>query len=118
MKIVFCFLSMLYLCNLSAQDTLTVWRYADLSYPLGGFSTKARVAVDYGETSGWFKSVELIEDDKGKAIRFKSPVDALNWMSQKGWDLIQSYQAEENAGITKLQYIHFIMRRREEYQSK
>lgn len=93
-----------------------VWRYADLTYPLGGFSTKARVQVDYGESSsGWFKSPEMLEGVDGKAIKFKSPVDALNWMSERGWELVQSYETTTSGSglTTDLNYIHFIMRRME-----
>lgn len=103
-------------CNVSAQDTTMVWRYADLTYPTGGINTKAKVQVDYGESSGWFKASEMLEDESGKAIKFKSPVDALNWMSARGWELVQSYQTGEVIGIgTKLEYLHFIMRRKEAF---
>lgn len=112
---IFIFWLLVQVCSVSAQDTTMVWRYADLTYPLGGFSTKARVQVDYGETSGWFKPAEMIEDESGKAIKFKSPVDALNWMSARGWEFVQSYQTEESAGLTKLEYMHFIMRRKEAF---
>lgn len=111
----------LYVCSVSALmgqsvgDSVMVWRYADLTYPLGGFSTKAKVQVDYGESSsGWLKAPEMLEGADGKAVKMKSPVDALNWMSERGWELLQSYQSEEDAGIgVKLKYLHFIMRRLE-----
>ena len=97
------------------QDSL-VWRYADLSYPLGGFSSKAKVTVDYGETvTGWFRKADMIDNEDGKAIKFKSPVDALNWMSVHGWELVQAYQAPETAAMSTLVYQHFIMRRKEVY---
>lgn len=97
-----------------SQDSL-VWRYADITYPLSGFTSKAKVDVDYGETTmGWFRKTDLLEDSTGKAIKFKSPVDALNWMSVRGWELIQSYKSEQDIGLgTKLEYQHFIMRRKE-----
>lgn len=96
------------------SDTVTVWRYADLTYPLGGFNTKSKVSVDFGESSGWLKPQEQLEGADGKAVKFNSPVDALNWMSARGWELVQSYMTEEGAGLgVKLDYIHFVMRRLE-----
>lgn len=106
--------------TISAQtkpDSL-VWRYADLTYPTSGFSSKAKVVVDYGElVTGWFRKPELIESPDGKAIKFRSPVDALNFMSTRGWELVQSYQTAEDVGLgIKVEYIHFIMRRMEPFR--
>lgn len=103
--------------QLSAQSADTsLWRYADLTYPLGGFNSKSKVIVDFGEnTYGWFKKADMLEDSTGKQIKFKSPVDALNWMSERGWELVQSYQTNEIQGLaTNLYYQHFIMRRLEQ----
>lgn len=122
MKAFFPFLVLVLLCSVSAfgqvsaGDTVMVWRYADVSYPIGGFNTKAKVSVDYGESSGWFKAPEMIEGADGKAVKLKSPVDALNWMSERGWELVQSYQAKADVtglGMSGLEYLHFIMRRME-----
>lgn len=111
----FCFFFVITPCFSQVQDSL-VWRYADVSYSLGGFSSKSKVIVDYGETvTGWFRKPDLIENGDGKAIKFKSPVDALNWMSVNGWELIQAYQAPDPAAMSTLIYQHFIMRRKEVY---
>jgi hypothetical protein len=104
----------------AAPDSL-VWRYADLTYPLGGFSSKSKVVIDYGETTqAWGKKPELLEDEAGNAIKFKSSADALNWMSVRGWDLVQSYVIDQGAGGgvgSAFMYIHFIMRRKEPYRA-
>jgi hypothetical protein len=93
----------------------TAWRYAEIVVPLGGFSSKSKVEVNYGENvTGWFRKPELITDEStGKAIKFKSAIDALNYMSMRGWELVQSYHSQESTGLTSLEYQHFIMRRRE-----
>ena len=102
-------------CLSAQQSDSLVWRYSDVTYPLGGFSSKSKVWVDYGETvTGWFKVPDLLEDAAGKAVKFKTPVDALNWMSVRGWELVQSYSAEEDGGLgIRFRYQHFIMRRLE-----
>ena len=104
-------------CVFSQEQDSLGWRYADVSYPLGGFSSKAKVTVDYGETvTGWFRKADMIDNEDGKAIKFKSPVDALNWMSVHGWELVQSYQAPDpTTAFNPLTYQHFIMRRKEPY---
>lgn len=106
-----CFIVPLYAQNTEAE----VFRYADITYMLGGFSTKSKVEVDYGDTVfGWGKVADKLQDSTGKAIKFKTPVDALNWMSDQGWELVQSYQTTESQGLqTPFTYQHFIMRRKE-----
>ncbi|MBU3682393.1 MAG: hypothetical protein FGM16_10720 [Flavobacterium sp.] len=97
------------------QDSL-VWRYANIIYPLGGFTSKAKATIDYGEeNTAWFKRDQVIEDEQGKEVKFKSAIDALNFMSVRGWELVTTYQTNESHGIgTPLIYQHFIVRRREE----
>lgn len=116
MKSIICFFILAIAVQLSGQNAdSTIWRYADITYPLGGFTSKAKVDVDYGESAtGWGIVSEKLEDNAGKPIKFKSPVDALNWMSERGWELVQSYKSEQDIGLgSKLEYQHFIMRRLE-----
>jgi hypothetical protein len=92
----------------------TAWRYAEIKVPLGGFTSKTKVEVNYGENvTSWVKGPERIEDEAGRPIKFKSAVDALNHMSRLGWELVQSYHSEDDLGVAKLHYQNFIMRRRE-----
>lgn len=115
MKWVFVF-GLSLVCGLCAQgqDSLKVWRYVDLNYNLGGFSSKSKVSIDAGESSGWFKPMEMLEDEKGKAIKFNSPMDALNYMSVKGWELVLSYIEEQNSGLgATVRISHFVMKRKE-----
>lgn len=96
------------------QDSM-VWRYANIIYPLGGFTSKAKATIDYGdENTAWFKVEKVIEDEQGKEVKFKSSIDALNFMSVRGWELVTTYQTNESHGIgTPLLYQHFIVRRME-----
>ncbi len=116
MKPILSIFALMLAVQLSAQtaDT-TVWRYADLTYPLSTVSSKSKVVVDFGENvNRWFKKPDMLVDSTGNAIKFKSIADALNWMSERGWELVESYQTQEDAGIgPKFMYQHFIMRRLE-----
>lgn len=57
------------------------------------FSNKVTVTVDFGqETSFWFgSSNQYLVDDNGKAIKFNSMVDAMNYMGKRGWVFEQAY---------------------------
>ena len=57
------------------------------------FSNKVTVTVDFGqETSFWFgSSNQYLVDDNGKAIKFNSMVDAMNYMGRRGWEFEQAY---------------------------
>lgn len=49
------------------------------------------VQLDLGDVKSPFdnKSDCDIIDETGKAIRFTSEMDALNWMSERGWSLVE-----------------------------
>lgn len=57
------------------------------------FSSKVTVTVDFGqETSFWLgASNQYLVDDNGKAIKFNSMVDAMNYMGKRGWEFEQAY---------------------------
>ena len=57
------------------------------------FSTKVKIEIDYGqEVSFWNQSDgRTLKDDSGKAIKFNSMVDALNYMGTQGWEFVQAY---------------------------
>lgn len=104
--------------GIRAQTDSTVWRYAELTITLGGFDSKTKAVVDFGETvSGWIRPADMIEGPDGKPIRFRSPIDALNYMSVRGWELVQAYRTTEASGLSKVEFAHFILRRRELYRA-
>lgn len=98
---------------LSAQNSVVVWQYADISYMQGGFSSKTKIDVDFGNASKFWKT-ERLQDSLGNDIKFKSPVDALNWMSERGWELVQSYTNTERLDMVEVKTQHFIVRRKKE----
>lgn len=49
------------------------------------FSSKTEASIDFG------KGEEMLKDDKGKSIRFSSPVDALNYLNTQGWELVDTH---------------------------
>ncbi|WP_373176850.1 hypothetical protein [Bacteroides uniformis] len=61
-------------------------------------SNKVTVTVDFGqETSFWSgASKQYLVDGNGKAIKFNSMVDAMNYMGKRGWEFEQAYVVTTN----------------------
>lgn len=55
-----------------------------------GFFGKVKVSVDYGEEIKYWKDAR-INDEAGKAMKFNSMIDALNYMALQGWEHVQAY---------------------------
>lgn len=62
------------------------------------FSKKVTVDIDFGQKSSFwseYKDKRLV-DENGKAIKFNSMVDALNFMAKLGWEFQQAYVVTTN----------------------
>ena len=57
---------------------------------MGG--TMTTVEADFGQKKGAFHDLRLKDKETGKVITFNSMVDALNYMGNQGWELVQTYQ--------------------------
>ncbi len=53
-------------------------------------STKVTVEIDFGQERSYW-SRDRLKDETGKPIIFNSMVDALNYMSDQGWEFVQAY---------------------------
>jgi hypothetical protein len=90
------------------------WRHVSISVLPRLLSNKINVEVDYGtETKFW--SDTRMKDDEGKAVKFNSVADILNFMSKQGWELITA-QVYYNTNSQKLWVI--LMRRKEKVVSQ
>ena len=55
------------------------------------FENKFNVNIDYGQERN-FLGIDLIKTaDNKKAVKFNSMIDALNYMSEQGWEFVQAY---------------------------
>lgn len=54
-------------------------------------STKVNVEIDFGQESGFWKRNNKIKDANGKALKFNSMIDALNFMSKNGYEFVTAY---------------------------
>ena len=63
------------------------------------FSDKVDIKIDFGQDNNFSKDAEIVEN-------FTSVVDAFNYMSGQGWELVNSISS---ATVLEL---HYIMRKR------
>lgn len=63
------------------------WEYCQIYYQTGGFNSKTTVTVDFGDRvlKGSNRN-DSMKDSTGTALEFKSPVDAINYMGNQGWE--------------------------------
>lgn len=72
-----------------------------------GIGKSATVEVDFGEE--YFKWIpdnrNLLVDENGKAIKFNSMVDAMNYMGERGW----KFEAAYVVTVANQNVIHWLM---------
>ena len=76
-----------------AQDATRV--YVELVGIRKLFSTKMNVNIDFGQSTSFWKNTKSLVDDDGKDINFNSMIDAMNYMSERGWMFVQAYVVPE-----------------------
>lgn len=55
-------------------------------------TTKQDISIDFGQRSKYFRpKTNMIKDENGKTIDFNSMIDALNYMSNFGFELVSSH---------------------------
>lgn len=95
----------------SIQQPKEITVYAELlgwNTNVLGLGKKATVEVEFGEESWGWRSNDgrnLLVDDNGKAIRFNSMVDAMNYMGARGW----TFEAAYVVTVAGQNVIHWLM---------
>ena len=67
--------------------------YALLSGSPQLFSSKVKVAIDFGQSTSWLGAMNesMIVDENGNEIKFNSMIDAMNYLGQFDWKFAQAY---------------------------
>lgn len=76
------------------------------------FSKKVTIQIDFGQNVKFFSSGKetQIKGENGKRKKFNSMIDALNFMSQNGYDFVQAYAfAVNNQNV-----YHYLLEKRKE----
>ncbi len=68
------------------------YAYCEVVVTARAFSNKVTVAVDYGQETRMFSSdAKLRDEETGKFKRFNSAMDAMNYLGDQGWELVDVY---------------------------
>lgn len=100
-------IALIFTCIAMAQDSS--WRHVQISVIPRLLSNKINVEVDFGQDTKFFSDTRM-KDDAGRAMKFNSVSDILNYMSKEKWELITA-QAFYDSNSQQRWVI--LMRRRE-----
>ncbi len=87
-----------------------VEQYCELVAQYRILSRKVNIDVDYGDERKFFKDYRL-KDETGKLKKFNSIIDALNYMGQQGWKLVNAFLVNEGSGSTINNVYHYVFRK-------
>ncbi|HET7898412.1 MAG TPA: hypothetical protein VFL47_12090 [Flavisolibacter sp.] len=73
------------------------------------FSTKLTIELDFGQQNRFWTNKEYkLKDAEGNKIEFNSMIDALNFMSKSGYELIMPYVVT----VSNQNVYHYLMHRK------
>ena len=100
-------LSLLFVyCLVRAQQRQSQYNaYCEVTVGSTGMDQFINITFDFGYTR---YPNALLYDDKGQPIKFRSPMDAVNYLGERGWRVVTSYYSND----TKGQLRHYIMEKR------
>ena len=74
------------------------------------FSEKTSVELDFGQAASFWSTDRKLVDENGKTITFNSVLDAVNYMSKRGWVFEQMYIVQSmSKGDSGTPAYHWIM---------
>ncbi len=96
------------LCNGQAVMPKTIEQYCSLNVMPRLLSNKVNIDVDYGNPRKLFSFKDnRVKDEDGKAKKFNTAVEALNYMSSQGWKLVNAIAITESGNAV----YRYIMKR-------
>lgn len=82
--------------------------YAQIMGTQKFLSTKVTISVDFGQSRGFFSDTRLRDEKTGQVQSFNSMVDALNYMANDGWEVVQAYAIT----VAQQNVYHYLLRRK------
>jgi len=64
-------------------------------------------SLDFGQDLPPSMTADMVKNENKKLERFKSIVDVLNYMNQKGWVFVNTYQMKSHSGL----YYHYLLKK-------
>ena len=81
-----------------------------VSYSRNIFSNKTTVELDFGQYASWWSTNRQLADESGNAITFNSVLDAVNYMSRRGWEVVEVYIVQNiNKGDSSDPQYHWVL---------
>ena len=79
-----------YASAFSQSDTDKIEQYCTVVATPRMLSNRVTIDIDYGEKKSIWKDNRL-KDEEGKVRKFNSVIDALNYMGNSGWSLVNAF---------------------------
>lgn len=97
-----------HLDSLQVSNTKPNYTYCTIVGFRTGFGKRVKISVDYGQEKKYWTNESVIKNEDGKAKKFESMMDALNYMaSVDGWEFVQAYVIS----YSNQSVYHFLMKR-------
>ena len=98
-------IAMLFAFQLIHAQGVERWEYCQISFIIGGFNSKTSVNYDFGDRvlKGSNRN-DSMKDSTGTALEFKSPVDAINYMGNQGWECFSQSTLNQLGNSTDVFY--------------
>ena len=74
-----------------STDTSSIQQYSIVVCTAKAMSTKVTIDIDFGEVRKFFGKDTRVKDEEGKLKKFNGVVDALNYMGENGWQLVNAF---------------------------
>ena len=92
--------------NVCAQQKTEQYNvYCEVTVRNSGMDSFINITFDFGLTR---YPNALLYDEKGQPVKFRSPMDAVNYLGERGWRLVTSYYSDDVKGQVR----HYILEKR------
>ncbi|MEP7267984.1 MAG: hypothetical protein ABI844_10190 [Saprospiraceae bacterium] len=88
------------------RDSVILEEYCSVQTRGKLFSEDITIAIDYGDNPN---NRQRLKDRSGKAIKFTSTIDALNYLGENGWKLVNAFPINSSANSAP-QYTYIFKR--------
>ncbi|MBL7827828.1 MAG: hypothetical protein JNJ57_14455 [Saprospiraceae bacterium] len=112
MKLLFTILLAFFMYALQSQ-TIERWEYCQVSFQANGFNSKTKIKYDFGDrVSKGTDRDESLKDSTGTTLKFKSPVDVLNYLGEMGWECFSKEEKNPLDYTGVLNDVYYFKRRK------
>lgn len=73
----------------TATDTITKAKYVYCNIS-GVWANKFKITINYGQDKTFSPDTKLKEEESSKVASYNTMIDALNYMTSRGWEFVQA----------------------------